>query len=159
MNIEQKFAIAMSEQLFQMRAENIFSFDIEIPIEYINKIIDDPIHIKLMKERIRVRVLEVVTNHPNLYPKDVNGDYMYSSEVYDYSYELDTYVEDLYEKECQARLIRTYKVVVDVKEIVTDPETGESNVNDTDYHETLSEFESLEDATETQKSIMNSFNL
>ena len=155
MNIEEKFAIAMSEQLFEMRIENIFSFDTEIPVEYINKIIDNPIHIKLIKERIRMRVFGIVTNHPNLYPKDVNGDYEYCSAVYDHAYELDLYVEELYEKERQARLIKTYEVIVGIREIETDPETGESNIKDTDYTETLPPFEELEDALEMEKSIIN----
>lgn len=159
MNVQEKFAIAMSEQLFQMRAENIFSFGTEIPVEYINKIIDDPIHIKLIKERIRVHVFDVVTNHPNLYSKDVNGEYEYSPDVYDYAYELDSYVEEQYEKERKARLVITYKVEVKVKCIETDPETGNDTDHDTDHVESLPTFESLEDATEMQKHIMNSFNL
>ena len=91
----------MSVLLFEMRIEDLnnsmlFDDDQEqIPVDFIDGILDDPEHGVKIKERLRLSVLEDVTARPDEY--DMNGnEYVYSGDIYDHAYLVDNYVEDRY---------------------------------------------------------------
>jgi len=98
MNKFEKFALAMSVLLFEIRIEdlnNSMLFDDDqkqIPVDIIDGILDDPEHAKAIKEKIRLSVLQDVIARPNEY--DMNGnEYVYSGDIYDHAYLVDRYVE------------------------------------------------------------------
>ena len=77
MNKYEDFALRMSELLFDMRSEDIsgtsltaFDDTIEIPEDYINKVLDDKKHCTAIKEQIRMSVLLSVQTDPRKYEKD-----------------------------------------------------------------------------------------
>jgi hypothetical protein len=101
MNKFERFAIAMSVLLFEIRIEDLnnsvlFDDDQEqIPSDFIDSILDDPEHQKQIKERLRLSVLEDVTARPDEY--DMNGnDYVYSGDIYDHASLVDHYIEEQY---------------------------------------------------------------
>ena len=106
MNKFEKFALAISVLLYQMRSEDInlntlFDDDSkQIPVDFIDGILDDPNHIPLIKEQLRLSVLEDVTARPTHYIEKRTGDdtreYVYSDDVYDHAYLVDEYVGALY---------------------------------------------------------------
>ena len=107
MNKFMRFAAAMSEELFTMKAEDYPSttlYMIEdhthefVPPEYVTAILDDPAHIKAIKEQIRMSVLEDVTSNPDDY--DMCGkDYVYSGNIYDHAALVDSYIEEQFLKD------------------------------------------------------------
>ena len=106
MNKFKKFALAMSEQLFEMRGEDLvttilFAYPDEseqIPVDFIDGILDEDIHIAAIKERLRVELLEQVQQCPTHFVQDNTGNYVYSVEVYDYAYLVDVYIKEQYEE-------------------------------------------------------------
>ena len=106
MNKFESFATAMSEQLFQMRCEYLVNhilfadsdYSKQIPLDFVDSILDEDIHIASIKERIRVEILEQVQQCPTHFKQDDNGDYLYSMEVYDYAYIMDKYIQERYEE-------------------------------------------------------------
>jgi hypothetical protein len=106
MNKFEKFALAMSVLLFELRIEDInnsvlFDDDGEqIPVDFIDAVLDDPEHQKAIKERLRLSVLEDVTRFPMKYVEKRTGtdtrEYVYSTDVYDHAYLVDNYIEALY---------------------------------------------------------------
>lgn len=103
MTNEQKFAIAMSVLLFDMRSEDLNNnllFDDDgnqIPVDYIDAILDKPKHQEVMKEKIRMSVLEHVTRCPNQYNQDDQGEFHYTApHTYDHAYVMDEYIQDRY---------------------------------------------------------------
>jgi hypothetical protein len=106
MNKFEKFAIAMSDLLWDLRVEDINNsmlFDSEgeqIPVDFIDGILDDETHKKAIVEKIRMSVLEDVTARPTAYILKRTGkteEYVYSTDVYDHSYVVDSYVQERYE--------------------------------------------------------------
>ena len=104
MNKIEKFAIAMSVLLYEMRAESDLSgaslttpnTNSAVPHEFIESTIDDVEHIENMKEIIYKDIVQTLTEHPNLYKND-KGEYEYNMDVYGFAYVIDSYVERLYE--------------------------------------------------------------
>lgn len=96
-----KFAIKMSKLLFEMRSEDSFCSQLqtesgdEVPEEFLNKTLDDKKHIKIMKSKIAMNIITHLTTNPNDFIGD-DGEYHYTSELYDFSYYVDTYIENLY---------------------------------------------------------------
>ena len=96
----------MSDLLWDLRIEdlnNSMLFDDDgnqIPVDFIDKVLDDPEHQKAIKERLRMSVLDDVTANPQKYVEKRTGEdtreYVYSSDVYDHAYLVDNYVEDQY---------------------------------------------------------------
>jgi len=107
MNKFEKFANAMSDQLYQMRSEDInlntlFDDDgKQIPVDFIDKALNSTTYTEQMKLLIRLSVLDDVTKNPNKYYQKHTGagddtEYVYSDDVYDHAYLVDHYIEDLY---------------------------------------------------------------
>jgi len=105
MNAFIRFAKAMSEQLFEMRGEDLQNSTLYhedqhgdnqvISQEYIDSVLLDPAHSAAIKERLRVAVLADVQARPDEY--DMNGsEYVYSGDIYDYAYLVDHYIQDEY---------------------------------------------------------------
>lgn len=104
MNKFERFANEMSQQLFEMRGEDLITSVIitddneQIPVDFIDKILGSDIHIEQMKSLLRMSVLKDVTANPDEY--DMNGnDYVYSGSIYDHTYLVDAYIEDEYHRE------------------------------------------------------------
>jgi len=108
MNKFEKFATAMSEQLYQMRGEDLSNTRLQyddlngnshdIPDEYIDKILSSDIYAEQMKSLLRMSVLKDVTANPDNY--DMNGDdYVYSGDIYDHVYLIDAYIEDQFHRD------------------------------------------------------------
>lgn len=100
MEREIRFAEDMSTLLFEMRIEDINGSTLTdnegqvIPDEFINNIIDDENHIPIIKKRIYEAVLAAVIETPNKFYHISEGIYSYTAETYDFSYEVDLYVEE-----------------------------------------------------------------
>jgi len=112
MNKYEDFAQRMSEELFQMRLEDIscalsltaFNNEVEIPDSYVDKVLEDEQHCTAIKEQIRLSVLLSVQTDPRKYKevkslKDGSTKFVYSSDTYDHAYIMDNYIEDQYEKD------------------------------------------------------------
>jgi hypothetical protein len=108
MNAFMRFAKAMSEQLFEMRGEDLMNETLYhedqygdnqvISQEYIDTVLYDPAHSEAIKERIRLAVLADVQQHPDDY--DMCGDdYVYSGNIYTHAYVLDHYIQEQYPKD------------------------------------------------------------
>lgn len=121
MNKFEKFALAMSEQLFTMRVEDLVNMILfadsddseQIPVDFVDSILDEDVHIAAIKERIRAELLEQVQQCPNYFMQKHMGqgdtqtsEYVYSSVVYDYAYMVDVYIKERYEEEEKQNLIR-----------------------------------------------------
>ena len=109
MNKFEKFALAMSVLLYEMRGEDInnsmlFDDDGEqIPVDFIDKALDSDIYAEQMKSLLRMSVLKDVTEFPDKYMQKHMGqgdsatsEYVYSSNVYDHAYLVDEYICALY---------------------------------------------------------------
>ena len=101
MNKFENFASEMSIQLFEIRIKDLnnsmlFDDDMkQIPVDFIDAILDDNKHAEQITEQIRLSVLEDVTQHPDEY--DMNCDeYVYSGNIYSHSFIVDRYIENQY---------------------------------------------------------------
>lgn len=98
------FAGIMSEDLFTMRAESDLggamlctpNTNVSVPQSFIESTVDNPEHIEKMKEIIYKDIVNHLKQCPNDYKND-QGEYEYQSDVYDFSYVVDSYIERLYE--------------------------------------------------------------
>jgi len=103
MTKEEKFAIAMSELLFDMRNEDLANTIVldddgnQIPVDFIDKILEDDNHQKVMKEKIRETIMNTFAWNPNSFNKDDEGNYVYTApNTYDYAYFIDDYIQAMY---------------------------------------------------------------
>jgi len=98
MNKFEIFAKAMSEQLFEMRSEDIDVSSLTwedkygdthvIPDEYVGKVLNSDIHKEQIKLLLYVAIRDDVTARPTAYILKRTGkheEYVYSSDVYDLS--------------------------------------------------------------------------
>lgn len=115
MNKADKFALAMSTLLFEMRIESgMFGEDLatdqglEVPQDYAIKIVDNTKHAKAIKELIRLSVLFDCTDNPTNYKVNEDGDFMYTTDVYDHSCLVDTYIENQYAS-MQTKIVHVIK--------------------------------------------------
>lgn len=97
------FAIAMSDLLFSMRTEDSFCSEIECPNTgtivtetFLGETLNNEEHINKIKEEIRLDVVHRLTNSPNDW-KNESGEYEYQVDIYDFAYQVDNYVAQLYE--------------------------------------------------------------
>jgi len=153
-NTIEEYALAMSVLLFEMRIESEYCNE-EVSEEYFNKIVDDPEHMVLIKKRIYDNVLEGVQQCPNEHMFD--GELGYNANTYDYAQAVDNYVEELYEAERQARLIKKYKVWVEIERIETDNETGDEDYFDEECPVGITYCTTLEEAVALQQEIEKTF--
>lgn len=93
----------MSVLLYDMRAEDINNTILldddnqQIPVDFIDNVLDKQVHQNIIKERIRMSVLEHVMQCPNAYNTDDNGDYTYTApDTYDHAYLMDAYLQEVY---------------------------------------------------------------
>lgn len=117
MTKEEDFANKMSELLFDMRSDDIGMSEVttdddrNVPESYVDKVLDDNKHCTAIKELIRLSVLESVTNRPNQYLKDNNGNFEYTApHTYDHTYAMDNYIADQYMKD---NPVMAYRYVCD----------------------------------------------
>jgi len=109
MNKFEIFAKAMSEQLFEMRSEDIDVSSLTwedkygdthvIPDEYVGKVLNSDIHKEQIKLLLYVAIRDDVTARPTAYILKRTGkheEYVYSSDVYDFAYLVDAYIHDEY---------------------------------------------------------------
>lgn len=92
----QKFAKEMSQILYEMRVEGDFFNDSysEIPDDFIDSIVDDPLHARLIKTRIRNAILRDCAIDPRAFERDDDGNLTYYADMYNYCYHVDDYVND-----------------------------------------------------------------
>lgn len=107
----EKFAEAMSDLLFDMRADDLSAnflrtpnTDTLVPLDFINKVVDEQQHIVKMKTLIKNDIISHLTQCPSVFTDD-KGEYHYTPDVYDFSYVMDTYVEQLYEDQNETKTI------------------------------------------------------
>jgi len=94
---EEIYAKQMSDLLYEMRCDDIYACT-NVPVEYVNDIIDDDEHIRNIKKLIYDEVLIAVNAEPKQHQNN-DGEYSYIGGVtYDFAYVIDTYVEDHYKK-------------------------------------------------------------
>ena len=101
-----EFAIAMSVLLFEMRIESDTPYgdnDKPVPLDYAEKVIDDPDHIVAIKKRIQDSIMEHLELSPNDYAT-FNQDrtvkhYSYCTDVYDHAMAIDAYLDEQYLKD------------------------------------------------------------
>ena len=103
MNKIEIFAIAMSDLLYTMRIESSFfsglltpNTDNLIPEDFKDKIVDDKNHSHVMRLLIKNNIFNDLTECPDTFKND-KGEYEYHPDVYEYSYVVDSYVEQQYE--------------------------------------------------------------
>ena len=103
MTKEKDFAKRMSELLFDMRNEDLANTmvfdddDQQIPVDFIDGILENPDHINVIKEKIFTSVLVAVSHSPNSFNTDDNGNYVYTApDTYDHSYVVDHYIQACY---------------------------------------------------------------
>lgn len=97
------FAVAMSDLLYEIRSESEIIDCLEtpntgtsVPETFIDATLDNEEHVKKIKEEIRLDVVHHLTQSPDDFKND-KGEYEYQTDIYDYSAQLDAYVERLYE--------------------------------------------------------------
>ena len=101
--IERKFSVAMAKLLFNMREKDLANSMIitddqeQIPLDFINDILNDLTHSAEIVSKIGLMVLEDVLLNPVKY-KDENNNYQYIPELYEMAYCVDGYIEDQYKK-------------------------------------------------------------
>lgn len=98
------FAKAMSELLFDMRSDDIGGVSLEtptnsvsVPKEFVDEVLNSDEHIS----GIKCHILNAIGNHLVLNPNDFKNkrnDYRYTPDVYDFAYNMDSYIENLYEE-------------------------------------------------------------
>ena len=112
MNKFEKFALAMSVLLIQVRGEDLNNSMIicddnqQIPVDFIDKVLNSDIHTEQIKMILRMSVLKDVTECPNKYMQRHSGqgdtatsEYVYSSDVYEHAYLVDSYIEGVFHQE------------------------------------------------------------
>jgi len=149
-NTIEEYALAMSILLFEMRIESDVPNE-DVPEEYFNKIVDDREHSILIKNRIYENVLADAKQCPDNHKFD--GEFGYNHNTYDFAMAVDAYVEELHETERQARLIKKWKIWVEVERIETDPETGDEDYIDEEIPFGIAYCDSLEAALKLREEI------
>ena len=99
---ELKFALAMSVLLFDMRVKDLDNAIIitddnkQIPVDYIDSILNNVAHAVAIKEQIRMSVLLAVNTYPKTY-LNYKNEYVYGSNMYAYAYIIDSYIQKMYD--------------------------------------------------------------
>lgn len=103
MNAFERFAIAMSILLYEMRTEDLYPTSLSyedqhgnnhyIPENYINEVLQDEHHSEVIHERLRLAVLEEVLLSPLKY-ENHKGKLAYNNDIYDHEYLIDEYIQN-----------------------------------------------------------------
>lgn len=108
----EKWAESMSDILYTMRAESDLSGAMlttpttnnAVPHSFIESTVDDKEHIEKMKEIIRKDIVNHLKQCPSNYMNE-KGEYEYQSDVYDFAYVIDSYIEQLYEDTKESKTV------------------------------------------------------
>jgi len=94
---EELFARENATIIFQMRieGEGLYEND-DMSKEFIESIVDDSMHASAIKNKIRLRILENVTDLPDEFQRDENGKFTYDSTMMDYGFEIEEYCREIY---------------------------------------------------------------
>ena len=156
------FAQRMAQQLYEMRGEDMINNldlddDATYTEEYANKIMDDPEHAAKMKGIINAAIVDHLGHNPTDYVNEAGDDYEYTTDVYDYSFHIDAYIQREWDKEREARLIKKWKVWVEIERIETDPVAGDEDYIDEEIPFGIAYVDSLEAALELRENINKTF--
>ena len=92
---EEEFARTNADIIYQMHIEGTVLFDQEsngdMPKEFIEKIIDDPMHSSLIKNLIRLDILNDLRVNSDNFDRDDNGKLTYDATMYDYGFAIEEY--------------------------------------------------------------------
>jgi hypothetical protein len=92
---EEEFARQNAENIFQIHIEGTCLFDEEsnggMPRDYIEKIVDDPLHMLIIKDQIRRDILNDLRVNPDNFDRDENGKLTYDATMYDYGFAIEEY--------------------------------------------------------------------
>jgi len=95
---EETFARVNADIIFQMHIEGTALFDEEsnggMSREFIEKIVDDSMHASLIKNLMRLEILNDVREYPDSFQKDANGKLTYDANMYDYGFTIEHYCTD-----------------------------------------------------------------
>lgn len=88
-----EFAKQLADLLYEMRSESESLYENEeIPKEFINSVIDAPIHIEVMKRAMEADILWEIGLEPERF-KNSAGEYEYEYWMYDYAFAMDSHAE------------------------------------------------------------------
>lgn len=152
-----KFAERMSEQLYEMRSEDLPDATVTFDEKFLNETLDNPEHVKNIKLWIERSIIAKLGAEPNAYLNDTGDDYEYKYDTYNHAYLMDEYIQQQYDDKREARLEKKWKISIEIERIETDLETG-----DEDYYEEEIPFgikycDSLEDAIKLREEINKNF--
>jgi hypothetical protein len=104
---EEIFARTNADIIFQMHIEGTVLFDEEsnggMPREFIEKIVDDSLHASLIKNLIRLDILNDLRVNPDNFDRDANGKLTYDATMYDYGFAIEEYCKSKFnENEIQS---------------------------------------------------------
>lgn len=153
---KENFAREMSEELFQIRSED-YPDSSKLPEDFIDATLNDPVHAQAIKEKIKKDILNYMEQYPEEYLTNDNKGYEYKYDTYDHSYVLDTYLENEYEKQRQARLIKKYKIWIEIERIEYDPEDDIEDYIDEEIPFGIAEVNSFDDALKLREEINKVF--
>lgn len=156
------FAKRMAEQLFDMRNEDLVNnldldMDATYTEEYANKILDNPEHVKNIKLWIERSIIAKLGEDPTAYVNDAGDDYEYQSDTYDHAYLMDEYIQQQWDGDREKRLVRKFKVWVEIERCETDPETGDEEYYDEEIPFGIAVCDTLEDALALREKINDTF--
>lgn len=156
------FAERMSELLFDMRNEDLcnnldLDQDMTYTEEYAEKILENEEHVKKIKNLIKISVIAKLGENPLAYVNEKGDDYEYQSDTYDHAYHMDEYIQKLWDEEREARLIKKWKVWIEIERIETDPIDGDEDYFDEEIPFGIAYVDSLEDALKLREEINAAF--
>lgn len=94
---EEKFARENAQIIFEIRIEGEGLYiDDEMSKEFIEGIVDDPYHMKVIKNLIRLEILEDVKTKPDEFHRDANGNLTYDADMLDYGFILEDYCREMF---------------------------------------------------------------
>lgn len=156
------FADRMAELLFDMRNEDMgnnldLDDDNTFTEEYADKLLENPEHVKNIKQWIKTSVIAKLGADPTAYVNEAGDDYEYQSDTYDHAYLMDEYIQQQWDSEREARLIKKWKVWIEIERIETDPVAGDEDYIDEEIPFGIAYCDSLEAALELRENINKTF--
>jgi len=102
---QQKFARENAENIWWMHIEGTGLYESEeMTSEFIQKIVDSKKHAKAIKKIMYEDILKDVTEWPDNFMRDENGNYTYDSTMYDYGFAIDDYCRKEFRKDMKKSL-------------------------------------------------------
>jgi len=97
---EQKFSRENADNIFQMHIEGTCLFDEEsnggMSREFIEKIVDDPLHIAIIKTMMRMDIENDLRVNSDNFDRDANGNLTYDATMYDYGFAIEEYCKKIF---------------------------------------------------------------